>query len=308
MILVTGGTGFVGRNIVRKLIQEGQQVRCLARRASTSHILEDMPTPNRNAPGPVEFCDGDVTKPSSLEGAMRGIEVVIHLVGIIREIPPSVTFERVHAEGTYNVVTAGVRAGVKKFVHMSAMGTRPDAPSRYHTTKWLGELAVKSSGLPYVIFRPSIICGKDDEFVNMFAKLIRQTWPLPFLAVIGSGETRMQPVYVGDVAQCFVKAVLDSSIVNRTYELGGPETLAIDEILDTIMKVMGARRIKLHMPITLAWPMAYLMEKASPKPMLTREQLVMLQIDNTGDVTPMKKDFGLEPMRFEEAIRTYLKP
>lgn len=298
MILVTGGTGFVGRNIVKKLVQEGQQVRCLVRKTSNRRVLDDLP---------VEFCEGDITDPPSLEGALRGIEAVIHLVGIIREIPPAVTFEKIHAEGAFNVVAESARAGVKKFVHMSAMGTRQDAPSRYHTTKWLGEMAVKSSGLPYVVFHPSIICGKDDEFVNMFAKLIRQTWPLPFLAVIGSGKTRMQPIYVGDVAHCFVKAALDHNIVNKTYELGGTEMLTIDEILDTIMKVMGVWRMKIHVPVAMAWPMAYLMERASPKPMLTREQLLMLQSDNTGNITPMKKDFGLEPMGFEEAIRTYLQ-
>lgn len=298
MILVTGGTGFVGRNIVRKLVQTGQHVRCLVRKTSNRRALEGMP---------VDFCEGDITDPPSLEGAVRGIEVVIHLVGIIREISPTVTFEKIHAEGASNVVTASVRAGVKKFVHMSAMGTSADAPSRYHTTKWLGELVVKSSGLPYVIFRPSIICGRDDEFVNVFANLIRQTWPLPFFTVIGSGQTRMRPIYVGDVAHCFVKAALDHSIANKTYELGGPEELTINEILDIIMRVMGVGRIKLHMPMTMAWPTAYLMEKTSSKPMLTREQLIMLQSDNTADITPMKKDFGLEPMRFEDAIRTYLR-
>ncbi|MFN3467510.1 MAG: complex I NDUFA9 subunit family protein [Candidatus Brocadiales bacterium] len=298
MILVTGGTGFVGRNVVRKLVREGQQVRCLVRKTSNRRVLDDLP---------IEFCEGDIMDPLTLEGALRGIEVVIHLVGIIREIPPAITFEKVHAEGTFNVAAESAKAGVKKFVHMSAMGTHQDAPSRYHTTKWLGELAVKSSGLPYVIFRPSIICGRDDEFVNMFARLIRQTWPLPFLTVIGSGKTRMQPIYVGDVAHCFVRAALDHNIVDKTYELGGAETLTIDEILDTIMKVMGVWRMKFHMSVATAWPLAYLMEKTSPKPMLTREQLLMLQSDNTGNITPMKKDFGLEPMRFEEAIRTYLQ-
>ncbi|HHT9120485.1 MAG TPA: complex I NDUFA9 subunit family protein [Candidatus Hypogeohydataceae bacterium YC41] len=299
MILVTGGTGFVGRNIVRKLIQEGQpKVRCLVRRTSKREVLENLP---------IEFCEGDITEPSSLESAVKDIEVVIHLPGIIRELPPDVTYEKIHSEGTSNVVAASVKAGVKKFVHMSALGTRPDAPSRYHTTKWAGEQAVKSSGLPYVIFRPSIICGKDDEFVNMFANLIRQTWPLPF-PVIASGQTRLQPIYIGDVAHCFVKAALDPKIVNKTYELGGPEKLTIDEVLDTIMKVLETRRIKIHVPLTMVWPMAYMMEKTCSRPMLTREQLIMLQCDNTCDITPMKKDFGLEPMRFEEAIRTYLKP
>ncbi len=297
-ILVTGGTGFVGRNIVEELFKEGCEVRCLARKTSNRQVLGGMP---------VEFYEGDINDARSLEGATEGIDVVIHLVGIIREIPPHVTFEKIHAEGASNVVAASVRAGVKKFVHMSAMGTRPDAPSRYHTTKWQGEQAVKSSGLPYVIFRPSIICGKDDEFVNMFAELIRKSWPLPFLSVIGSGQVRMQPIYVKDVAYCFVKAALNPEIVNQTYELGGPEQLTLDEILDTIMRVIGANRMKLHLPMALGRCMAFMMEKTSSKPMLTREQLIMLQSDNVGDIVPMKRDFGLELRKFEDAIKTYLK-
>jgi NADH dehydrogenase len=298
LILVTGGTGFVGRNIVRKLIQEGQPtVRCLVRKTSNRAVLEGLP---------IEFYEGDITDPPSLEPAVAGVDVAIHLPGIIRELPPDITFEKIHAEGTSNVATASVKAGVKKFVHMSALGTRPDAPSRYHTTKWAGEEAVRASGLPYVIFRPSIICGKDDEFVNMFAKLIRQTWPSPIFPVIGTGRTKMQPIYVGDVAHCFAKVALDPNIVNKTYELGGPEELTIDEILNSIIKVLRAWRIKIHVPIIAVWPMAFMMEKTCSKPMLTRQQLIMLKSDNTCDITAMKKAFGLEPMRFEEAIRTYL--
>lgn len=297
MILVTGGTGFVGRNVVEKLVQEGQKVRCLVRKTSNRQVLKGLD---------VEFYEGDITGPETLEKTLRGIDIVIHLVGIIREIPPEATFERIHAEGTSNMVAASVRAGVKKFVHMSAMGTGPDAPSRYHTTKWLGELSVRQSGLPYVIFRPSIICGKDDEFVNTFAGIIRQTSPLPFLAVIGSGKVKMQPIYVKDVAHCFWRAATDEKIVNKTYELGGPEELSVNEILDTIMKVMGVWRVKIHMPITAAWPMAYAMEKTCKKPLLTREQLIMLGRDNVGDITSMRKDFSLEPVRFKDAIRTYL--
>ncbi|MFQ5861752.1 MAG: complex I NDUFA9 subunit family protein [Candidatus Brocadiales bacterium] len=299
MILVTGGTGFVGRNIIRRLSQEeGQKIRCLVRKASRRYALEGLD---------VEFFEGDITSPETLDGAMKGVEVVIHIVGIIREIPPEVTFERIHSEGTTNVVEASKRAGVKKFVHMSAMGARQDAPSRYHTTKWLGEQAVRSSGIPFVIFRPSIICGRDDEFVNMFAQIIRQTWFLPIFNVIGSGKVKMQPIYVGDVAHCFAKAAIsENHTANKTYDLGGPEQLSIDEIIDTIIKVMGAWKIKVHMPLTAAWPMAYMMEKSCTKPMLTREQLIMLRSDNVGDITDMKRDFELEPMKFEDAIRTYL--
>lgn len=299
MILVTGGTGFVGRNIVRKLVQEEKQkVRCLVRKGGRREVLEGLD---------IELAEGDITSPVTLAGAMKGIDVVIHIVGIIREIPPDVTFEKIHAEGTANVVEAAKRAGVKKFVHMSAMGSRADAPGRYHTTKWAGEEAVRSSGIPFVIFRPSIICGKDDEFVNMFAQMVRQTWFLPVFNVIGSGKVKMQPIYVGDVAHCFVKAALSADIVNKTYELGGPERLSIDEMLDTIFRVMGVWKRKVHMPITAAWPMAFVMEKTCTKPMLTREQLIMLKSDNVGDITEMKRDFKLMPMRFEDAIRTYLQ-
>lgn len=299
MILVTGGTGFVGRNIVRKLVQEGQEVRCLVRKTSNREVLQGLD---------VEFCEGDITDPATLEGALKGIDVVIHLVGIIREIPPRATFERLHAEGTSNMIAASVKARVKKFVHMSALGTSPEAQSRYHATKWLGELSVRNSGIPFTVFRPSIICGKDDEFVNMFAKIIRQTSPLPFLMVIGSGKVKMQPIFVGDVAHCFCKAATsDGRFINQAYELGGPEELSINEILDTIMKVMGAWRIKIHMPVTAAWPMAYAMEKTCTKPMLTREQLIMLGRDNVGDITAMKRDFQFEPVRFVDAIKTYLK-
>lgn len=299
MILVTGGTGFVGRNIVRKLVQEEKQkVRCLVRKVGRREVLEGLS---------VELAEGDITSPVTLAGAMKGVDAVIHIVGIIREIPPDVIFEKIHAEGTANVVEAAKRAGVKKLVHMSAMGSRADAPSRYHTTKWAGEEAVRSSGIPFVIFRPSIICGKDDEFVNMFAQIARQTWFLPFFNVIGSGKVKMQPIYVGDVAHCFVRATLSADIVNKTYELGGPERLSIDEMLDTIFRVMGVRKWKVHMPIAAAWPMAFVMEKTCTKPMITREQLTMLKSDNVGDITEMKKDFKLKPMKFEDAIRTYLQ-
>ena len=163
MILVTGGTGFVGRNIVRLLVVKGQKVRCLVRESSPRNVLDGLD---------VEFCTGDILVPGTLKEALQDIDTVIHLVGIIKEIKGS-TFERIHSEGTKNILEAARNAEVKKYIHMSALGTRPGGISRYHKTKWLAEEAVRNSGLKYVILRPPIICGADDEFVNMFAKMIK---------------------------------------------------------------------------------------------------------------------------------------
>lgn len=297
MILVTGSTGFVGRNMVRKLLQENQKVRCLVRKTSNLSIFDGLE---------LEYSEGDITQPQTLPKAMEGIDTVINLVGIIRE-GKNVTFEKIHAEGTANVVDAAKKGGIKKFVQMSALGTGAQAVSRYHKTKWQGEEAVRASGLEYVIFRPSIICGADDKFVNMFSKMIRQTFLTRMMPVIGSGKYKMQPIYVGDVAHCFVTAACrGEKQFATTYELGGPEQLTFNEILNTIMRVMGKRRIKVHLPLWVGKILAFFMEKLLSAPPLTREQLTMLQIDNICDITAMKSDFDFEPMRFEDAIRTYL--
>ncbi|MGR3310347.1 MAG: complex I NDUFA9 subunit family protein, partial [Candidatus Brocadiales bacterium] len=151
----------------------------------------------------------------------------------------------------------------------------------------------------------------DDEFVNMFAKMIRQTVLTRMMPVIGSGKYKMQPIYVGDVAHCFVKAAvseLPSSEEGRgrVYELGGPEQLTFNEILDTIMRVMGRRRLKIHLPIAIGKVLACFMEKLLSSPPLTREQITMLQSDNVTDITAMERVFGFKPKRFEDAIRIYL--
>jgi NADH dehydrogenase len=296
MILVTGGTGFVGRNIVRLLVKKGQRVKCLVRESSPRNVLDDLD---------VEFYTGDILVPGTLKEALQDIDTVIHLVGIIKEIRDA-TFERIHTEGTKNVLEAARNAEIKKYIHMSALGTRPWGISRYHKTKWQAEEAVRNSGLKYVILRPPIICGADDEFVNMFAKMIRQTFITRIIPVIGKGESRMQPIYVGDVAHCFVEAALNDNILNKTYEIGGPDAISFNQILDTIMKVMQKNRFKIHLPMGIFKPLSFLMEKTLKDPPLNRDQLIMLREDNICDITEMKRDFNMQPMPFEDAIRTYL--
>lgn len=296
-VLVTGASGYVGRALVPKLIAAGDEVRCLSRQATRRRS---------GLPAAVGIVDADVTDPHAVEQALGGREAVIHLVGIIRERGGQ-TFERLHAEGTRTVVAAARRAGVRKIVHMSALGVRPNAVARYHRSKWEGEEAVRASGVPYVIFRPSIIAGPQDEFVNTFARLARLPGALTrTMPIVGSGRGKLQPIDVEEVTACFARAVRDDSIVNRVYELGGPEALTLEEIIDTILRVLRVRRLKVHLPLPVARIMASLFERVLPNPPFTRDQLIMLQEDNICDVQPMVRDFGFQPKRFEELIRGWL--
>ncbi|MBI2447290.1 MAG: complex I NDUFA9 subunit family protein [Candidatus Omnitrophica bacterium] len=293
MILLTGATGFVGSHILKRLMSRHIKVRCVVRSTSNARILESQG---------IEVHKGDVTDMVSLNGACKGIDTVIHLVGIIKE-GKGITFENVHCEGTVNILEESKKSGVKRFIHMSALGTRANAVSRYHKTKWRSEEAVRESGLNYTIFRPSIICGPEDEFVNMFAAMMRRS---PIIPVIGSGIHKMQPIYVEDVASSFLNAVDSNKTIGRIYELGGPEALTFNDILKTIADVMGKKTILLHIPTGIMRPVAWLMEHALPNPPVTREQLIMLNEDNTCDISAMQNNLGIHPIPFRDAISTYL--
>jgi len=195
-VFVTGGTGFVGRAVVHAVRADTHIVRCLVRRGS-ERDLDGFES--------IERVEGDVLAPETLEAVMAGCDTVIHLVGIIREHPArGITFERLHVTATRNVLEAAARTGVRRIVHMSALGARAGARSRYHQTKWRAEEAVRASGLQWTIFRPSIIYGRGDGFVTPLAKVVRRA---PVVPVIGTGDTRLQPVPVEHVAEAFAQAL-----------------------------------------------------------------------------------------------------
>ena len=292
-VFVTGSTGFVGRSLVRELLEKGHHVRCLVREIKkASHVLPDS----------AELVQGDVTQPQSLVQAVSGCETVIHLVGIIVE-RRNATFERVHVQGTIHVVEATKQAGVRRYLHMSALGSRPGAASRYHQTKYRAEQVVRQSGLKYTIFRPSVIFGPSDRFVNLLARLIRLS---PVVMIIGDGKAKVQPVALKDVAHCFVLALEKEETIGKVYELGGFRSLSFEDVVDTILQVMGRRRLKIHLPIQFVKILAYLFEKGLPVAPLTRDQLIMLQEDNTCDVEGTISEFGIRLQDFVEGIRTYL--
>lgn len=294
-VFITGGTGFVGSAIVKYCIQQGHQVHALVRPGSTD---------KRSAiPREAKQVEGDLLNPETYGDALAQCDAVIHLVGIIRDFPSKgITFDRIHIEGTKAIVNESVRRGIKRFVHMSALGARPGAMTAYHATKWEAEQLLRDSGLDYILFRPSVIFGPNDEFVNMLADLVK----LPVVPVIGDGKYRLQPVSVNTIAELFEQALaLTTSL--KEYEVGGPEPLSYNDILDAIGKAIGKRKVlKLHQPLWLMKPIVHVMDRFAFFP-ITRTQLTMLLEENKcNDGLPIYTDFQVQPIPFEDGIRTYL--
>lgn len=294
-VFITGGTGFVGRAVIQALRAEGYAVRCLVRRGSE---------PDLRGFGAIERVEGDVMARQTLDDGLAGCDAVVHLVGIIRERPAiGSTFERVHVQGTQNVLGAAAATGVRRYLHMSALGTRAGARSRYHRTKWAAEEAVRSSPLPWTIFRPSIVYGPGDEFVTMLRGMIEG---LPVVPVIGSGRQRLQPVPVAQVAQGFARALALEATVKHTYDVGGPDAVSMVELLDMIAAALGRRRrLKVHVPIGLVRPVTQILHRLPGYP-LTPDQLLMLEEDNTCDPSAFFSTFGLTPVPLAAGLRALL--
>lgn len=296
MILLTGGTGYVGSHLLATLRQRGEPVRVLVRDpARHQHI----------ATGNVGLAQGDVTDPQSLVKVLEGVDKVINLVAIIRERPGGVTFERVNYGGTLNLADAARTAGVKRFVQMSALGAQPNPKLPYFDTKYRAEQVVQRSGLPWTIFQPSVIFGEGDEFVNRLADLVRKPLfilPAPVMPVIGDGKTPFQPVWVGDVVDAFVKALDDPTTVDNIYQLGGPRTISYEQMLREIMAVVGTQRSMLRVPIALMRLPVTLMDKLLPNPPVTIEQLKMLRLDNTAPQSATATLLGRAPKDFRDGI------
>src|SRR5262249_8690884 len=234
---------------------------------------------------------GDVLEPEGLAEAVEGCAALIHLVGIIREHRTrGITFERLHPLATANMLGVAHEAGVKRYLHMSALGTRVDAPARYHRTKWEAEEVVRASALDWTIFRPSLIYGAGDAFFSMLARLVRRA---PLVPVLGPGATRLQPVAVEHVAEGFVRALRTPLAVGQTYEVAGPEAYRFVELLDLVGAAIGRPRVrKVHVPLGLvsAATRAFGWLPFFP---VTRGQLVMLGGGNIAPPQRLHTDFRL---------------
>jgi len=295
-IAVTGATGFVGGFVVNELLRRGHEIRVLVRRVDEARSRFNRPVP---------AVEASVSDPAALEAGFAGGDAVVHLVGIINE-SEGCSFDAVHRQGTENVVASMKKAGIRRLVHMSAMGSSPDAPSEYGRTKAAGEEAVRRSGLDATIFRPSILFGPGDGFVTLLAKIVRGN--PGFIPVIGPGTVRFMPVSVREVAAFFADALEKPDASGKTFEVGGPQTLAMNEIYREIAGALGKPRKPLvHFPLwygrILAAAMAVL-----PNPPLTTDQLRSLSQDNVADTSATAAVLGSPTTRFADGIREYVRP
>jgi NADH dehydrogenase len=283
MILVTGATGFVGRRVVAALASRGHPVRALVHTPSRASVLSHLD---------VEVAHGDVLDAPTLEAACEGVDGIVHLVAAIRETRER-DFRTTNHQGAKNLLEAAVSAGVGRIVYASALGAMSDPYFRYMYSRWMAEQEVARSGIPYCIIRFSVAFGDGDEFFNAIAAQVKLS---PFVPSPGDGRARFQPIAVQDVARCLTASVERDDLLGSTLEVGGPEHMTYDEMIDLVSQTMGARTVIVHVPLGLMMPAARLMEAALPRPPATREQLKMLKQDSAADPDSVVKLFGFKPI------------
>ena len=298
MILVTGASGYVGNTLVRRLVEAGKPVRAMVHSpAKAKARLADIREK-------VEIVPGDVTRPETLAPVLEGVSAVVHLVAVAIE-KGDATYERINTQGTINVVEAAKAAGVRRFVNMSQNGADSALPYRFLASKGKAQDYVAASGLDWTALRPSVIWGPQDEFANVQARLIKLT-PLVFL-VVGDGQAKFQPVWVGDVVEAIVRCLDDDSTIGRELGLGGPEVLTYEQIVRRVLAALRARRLTVRVPVPLLRPVVALMGLALPNPPVTSSLLELLKVDNTIARNALTEVFDISPRPFTPENLGYMR-
>lgn len=279
LVTVFGGSGFIGRHVVRELVRRGWRVRVAVRRPDLAGHLQPL-----GAVGQISPVQANLRYPESVLRAAEGSEVVINLVGILHETGRQ-SFNAVHAFGARQVALAAKQVGAR-LIHGSAIGADANSPSFYARSKAGGEKVVHEAMPDAIIFRPSVVFGPEDDFFNRFAAMSRLS---PALPLVGGGKTLFQPVFVGDVAEAFAEAVDERAKAGTTYELGGPEVLSFRALMELMLAEIGRKRILAPLPEGLARFMARFLE-ILPNPLLTRDQVALLGHDNV--VSQAARDEG----------------
>ncbi|MCA3349084.1 MAG: complex I NDUFA9 subunit family protein [Roseomonas sp.] len=296
LVTVFGGGGFIGRHIVQRLAAAGHSIRIAGRDTERAARLCTM-----GGVGQITPIAASITDEASSARAVAGADIVINLVGILFESRAG-DFQRIQSEGAGRVARLAAAAGAKQFLHLSAIGADAASPSLYAQTKAAGEAAVLAAFPGAIILRPSVVFGAEDQFFNRFAGLAAL---LPFMPVV-AGETRFQPVYVGDVADAAMAALADPAASGKVFELGGPRVMSMRQVLRYILDVTGRQRPMITLPEGFVRLQARLGELL-PTPPLTRDQLILLGKDNV--VSPNALGFqalGIEPKAVEAIVPGYL--
>lgn len=303
-VFLTGATGFVGRNMMQRLLQEGHSLRALVRPPGKTRLVTFFWEPGIDRTKR-ELVRGDVVSGAGLDAGMQGCDAVIHLVGIIVEKGAN-TFEAVHHLGTRNVVQAAKRNGIQRFIQMSALGVRAEGVAAYQTSKWKGEEEVRASGIPYCILRPSLIFGPGDGFVTQMMEMMRKA---PLLRPVpGDGKPKYRPIFIDDVTACFARALTAEAATNQTVALGGADELSLNDVLAEIARCAGVRKPAVHIPLPLMFAGAAVAQTLLANPPVTVDQLRMLREGSTCDIGPMKQIFAIAPRGFAGCGRSPAVP
>lgn len=295
---VFGGSGFVGRYIVKRLAKEGWVVRVAVRDTEKAHFLQPYGNVGQIVRMPVPIQDEQAVRE-----AVDGADAVFNAIGLLFEPGGAQTFDEVHVNGPERIARLAAETGVKRLIHVSAIGADKESESVYARTKADGEAAIQKQFPQATILRPSIVIGPEDGFLNFFAQMARVS---PALPLIGGGKTRFQPVYVGDVADAAMAAVHESKTKGKTYELGGPKVYTFKQLMELLLKEIRRKRLLLPIPFGVAQLQAGVAELL-PKPLLTRDQVTLLKQDNVVQKGALSfKTLGLEPQAIEAILPTYL--
>jgi len=302
VVTVFGGAGFVGRYVVRALAQQGAQVRVACRRPEEAMRCKPMGDVGQIVP-----VAANIRNAESVAAAVAGADAVVNLVGVLYKRGPQ-NFDSLHVDGACMVADAAKSAGVKRFIHLSAIGADPESESDYARSKALGEKAVGDAFEGATILRPSIIFGPEDDFFNRFAALARLS---PALPLIGP-NTRFQPVYVADVAKAVSACLADDATAGQCYELGGPSVHTFRELMEIMLAEIGRDRFLVPAPFWAASAKAFFLEHLRvpfflPKPLLTRDQVRLLKYDNVVNEDAQGFDaLGIVPTSLNAVLPTYL--
>jgi uncharacterized protein YbjT (DUF2867 family) len=297
VILVAGGSGFIGSSVVKSLKREGQDVSVMTAHPARSRVkIEKLGA---------RMVEGDVMVTASLGAAVRGSDVVVQVLTFptwpVEKPRRGFTFEEFDRRGTERLVTAAASAGVKRYVYCSGVGIAPDSPEPWYRAKWFGEEAVRGAFMSHAIIRPSWVYGPGDIALNKFVAFHR--W-LPLVPVVGDGSQRLQPVFVDDVGEALARAAAPDG-PSGTYEIGGPEVMTMNQVLQTMMDVRGNRKPVVHFPRWMPRMAAWFLQ-VLPSPPLSPGAVDLATADAVADTGPLLDAFRLELTPLRAGLETYL--